>query len=275
MTVLREPEYFEQEMVQRIDQDDKQDSIRALTRHVKDLEAQEVSMSKAIRYMGDDDAGIERLVADLKEATRERKHAQEELEQLRKEQQGQNAMREQLKAVKAMMYGITQAGLNFTYEEKRAFLYMLNICVVVNPAGTEPRYTITAGKHAQVRLPLRDCDSMMPMIYDHATTRRNRRFTSPFTRSYLAGLVRAASLGKGGRHISLPPQARGRAPISSLGGAVVSRHTHTWTRSKGASRDAKADEQRVGAYAGHHFALQATRFYISQQRDLWRAERGL
>src|SRR5215469_7794777 len=81
MTVLREPEYFEQEMVQRIDQDDKQDSIRALTRHVKDLEAQEVSMSKAIRYMGDDDAGIERLVADLKEATRERKHAQEELEQ--------------------------------------------------------------------------------------------------------------------------------------------------------------------------------------------------
>jgi site-specific DNA recombinase len=160
MTVLSEPEYFEQEMVQRINQDDKQDSIHALTRHVKDLESQEASISQAIRYMREENA-IARLAADLEAITRERHKTKEELEQLRKDQLSQSAIREQLKAVKTMMYGITQAGLTFTYDEKRAFVYMLNIRVVVNPSGVDPRYTITAGKHAQVRLPLRDCDSMM------------------------------------------------------------------------------------------------------------------
>jgi site-specific DNA recombinase len=168
MTVLQEPEYFEQEMVQRIDQDNKQDAINALTKHVKDLDAQGASISHAIRYMREESA-IARLAADLEAITRERQDAKDELEELRKDQLGQNAVREQLKSVKAMMYGIKQAGLTFTYEEKRAFLYMLNIRVVVNPFRVEPRVTITAGKHGEVRLPLRNCDSTMQVIIQVAS----------------------------------------------------------------------------------------------------------
>jgi Recombinase zinc beta ribbon domain len=179
MTVLREPEYFEQEMVQRIDQDNKQDSIRALTRHMKDLEAQEASISQAIRYMHEEHA-IARLAADLEAVSKERQKAQEELDQFRKDQLGQDAVREQLKSVKAMMHSINQAGLKFTYQEKRAFLYMLNIRVVVNPAGVVPRYTITAGKHGEVRLPLRDCDSMVPMIHHHAARWGDQHYPSTF-----------------------------------------------------------------------------------------------
>jgi site-specific DNA recombinase len=163
MTVLQDPEYFESQLTQRLDKDSKQSAIEAVEWRLAELERQQKNIVRMVREMRGEE-GSDILAQDLKLVSKQKKSAQEELERLKQDDLNLQIARQQMQTIKAMIYGITQAGKSFTYEEKRAILYMLNIRVDIFPKDFVPRYTVTGGRHGEMKLPLEtgsDCDCIV------------------------------------------------------------------------------------------------------------------
>jgi site-specific DNA recombinase len=151
MAVLQDPEYIEQEMMPLLNEDSRQDAIRALIRRLKELDAEEGNLVRLARKIGDD-AGSDKLIVELELVANEKQGVQNELRQLEQDERDQEAARERLKAVKVMVAGIVQAGEQFTYAKKRAFLWMLNVQVTVLRVERDLHVDVTAGRHGEMKL---------------------------------------------------------------------------------------------------------------------------
>jgi hypothetical protein len=148
---LQDPEYIEQEMMPLLDEDSRRDAIKALARRLKELDAEEGNLARLARKIGDG-AGSDKLIAELEFVAKEKRGVQEELQQLEQDERDQDAARERLKAVKVMADGIVQAGEQFTYPKKRAFLWMLNVRVTISRVESDLCIDVTAGRHGEMKL---------------------------------------------------------------------------------------------------------------------------
>ncbi|PWT76986.1 MAG: hypothetical protein C5B60_03395 [Chloroflexi bacterium] len=151
MAVLQDPEYIEQEMMPLLNEDSRRDAIRALTRRLKELDAEEGNLARLARKIGDG-AGSNKLIVELQLVADEKQGVQKELKQLEQDERDQEAARERLKAVKVMIAGIVQVGEQFTYAKKRAFLWMLNVQVTALRVERDLQVDVTAGRHGEMKL---------------------------------------------------------------------------------------------------------------------------
>jgi hypothetical protein len=151
MAVLQGSEYIEQEMMPLIDGGMRLDAIKALTRRVKELDAEEENLIHLARKMADK-AGSDRIATELEFVAKEKQGACTELEELEQDERDQETAREQLQAVKVIVTDIKQAGEQFTYANKRACLWMLNVQVTVHRVERDLCIDVTAGRHGEMQL---------------------------------------------------------------------------------------------------------------------------